>query len=652
VRWASEAQGAAKHDAGGGRRPREERRLRADRDSRSSCALRSKHLVLFHLDVFLRPRRALGSALAFFCFESPEYAQRKRSMATVRVSDEVQAQLDEYICIQRAAIDEATTRSGSNFEALVKDLAELFHRKYQATGDLRYLDESVSTLRVLLDLRPAGHLDRMSSLRNLSVALRISHARAPDADKVEEAAVYLRELLNASPPGDPARGVCLSHLAPVLYARSQHSQSPSDLEELVAVNQEWLTYCPPGHPVRDDALDSLASALHRSFKQGGHTSLLTESIQAYRQALLLRPPGHVSRDESLTGLGLALLASDARGDPGALDEASVYLQEVLELRPPDHPSRASALSNVASALESQFQRDGNKAHLARAIALNREALELRPPGHPSRHAALNHLAMVLSSGSEDSETRDEAIRLLRLALDSCPVGTETRFVYMNNLAATLREVYEHRGHVPTLLESMELQREALKLSPPGHPSRDISLAHVAVGLEEMFKAGHHACLEESITLHREALELRPLGHPQRSASLTRLAGVLRLRFEQGRLPGDLTEAVILYREALLLRPQGHPSRFESLFSLGICLLTAGTPVFDFHGALAHISEGITDDAGPALQRVRKAVECVNELNSRVYANWATITAGFDLDIRHRMHLQVLNMIYSAAKLIP
>ena len=56
-------------------------------------------------------------------------------------------------------------------------------------------------------------------------------------------------------------------------------------------------------------------------------------------------------------------------------------------------------------------------------------------------------------------------------------------------------------------------------------------------------------LEETISLHREAVELTPVGHPNKSVFINNLAGVLRICFEHSGKPRDLEEAILLEQEA-------------------------------------------------------------------------------------------------------
>ena len=78
------------------------------------------------------------------------------------------------------------------------------------------------------------------------------------------------------------------------------------------------------------------------------------------------------------------------------------------------------LDSLAGALLIQFRQGDQQSDLDEAISLLRQALELRPPPHPDRSSSLNNLALALSAcfdkGGQQSDI-NEAISLHRQALE-------------------------------------------------------------------------------------------------------------------------------------------------------------------------------------------------------------------------------------------
>jgi hypothetical protein len=67
---------------------------------------------------------------------------------------------------------------------------------------------------------------------------------------------------------------------------------------------------------------------------------------------------------------------------------------------------------------------------------------------------------------------------------------------------------------------IELNRESLKLCPPGHSGRRAALKNLGRGLRSRFERdGDMQDLKRAIEVHREGLELCPPDHPKRSQIL-------------------------------------------------------------------------------------------------------------------------------------
>jgi tetratricopeptide (TPR) repeat protein len=199
---------------------------------------------------------------------------------------------------------------------------------------------------------------------------------------------------------------------------------------------------------------------------------------------------------------------------------------------------------------------------------------------------------------------DEAIALDREALQLCPPGHPSRDSSLNNLAVTLQIRFNQHGGLETLDEVIALYREALRLRSTGHPSRDSPLSNLASSLTTRFNQhGGLEVLDEAIALHREALQLRPPGHPTRDTSLINLADSLATRVNQQGGLHVLDEAIALSREALQLCPHGHSRRFLSLFATARCLLSFRSERFDFTTAAIHVSEALADNTANIWDRL-------------------------------------------------
>jgi hypothetical protein len=264
-----------------------------------------------------------------------------------------------------------------------------------------------------------------------------------------------------------------------------------------------------------------------------------------------------------------------------LERASLPAQQIavetlrrrLVSKPPEHEGRSDVLYYLTRALQECYKHGGGRAYLEEAVSHRREMVKVRSDDDN----ALGDLAVSLQylfDLTGEVALLDEVIALNREALELCPPGHPTRDYSLGNLASALLARFKQTGDAALLDEVIALHREALELCPPGHPNRDSSLNNLAEALRTRFEqTGDVALLDEVIGLHREALELRLPGHPTRDYSLSNLADALLTRFRQTGQAALLDEVIALNREALELRPLGHPTRDYSLNNLAYSLLS-------------------------------------------------------------------------------
>jgi CHAT domain-containing protein/tetratricopeptide (TPR) repeat protein len=224
-----------------------------------------------------------------------------------------------------------------------------------------------------------------------------------------------------------------------------------------------------------------------------------------------------------------------------------------------------------------------------------------------------------------------AIVLDREVLKLSPPGHPKRYPSLNHLASHLSNRYAQLGATRDLEEAVVLNREALDLCPQGHPDRTMSLTNLAKRLATRYNLlGAMQDLDEATVLGREALDLCPQGHPDRSTCLNNLANHLTSRYKQLRAMQDLDEAIVLAREALDLRPQGHPDRSRSLNTLASGLSTRYKQL----GAWQDLDEAIVLDREALILRPQRHPDrsmSLNNLAKRLSTRYKQLGAMEDLD---------------------
>ena len=433
--------------------------------------------------------------------------------------------------------------------AILFRLADILKNRYINHGGADDdLDEAISLHHSALDLRPAGHLDRPSSLRELAIC----HWR-----------------------------------------RYTKQNTLSDLDEVVSLNRATLGLCPPNHSGRASALHNLGYYLKIRFVAFTDNNDLDEAIELHRLALELRPEGNSDRFTSLHELAVCLWKRYCnRASISDLEEAMAFNRAALELRPFGHPERATALYIVADNLKVRFTALGQSADLDEAIDLHRLALDLRPTDNPDRSSSLHELAICLwKRYSTQGTIRDleESIMLNRAELELPPHKNSNHNTALHNLANNLRDRFVALGDNAGLNEAIEIHRSVLAA---GHSTRtrSSSLHNLAnCYLLRYSKQGTMPDLEEAISLNRAALKLRSQGHFGRAATLYGLADNLKIKFVALDEIADLDEAITLHRLALDLRPADNSDRPASLHSFIDCLSSR----IEKKGAAADLGNRIT-----------------------------------------------------------
>jgi tetratricopeptide (TPR) repeat protein len=350
-------------------------------------------------------------------------------------------------------------------------------------------------------------------------------------------------------------------------ADATHDDEDTGVDELAHARATWAS-CPIDNPGRQQCCDDLASALWDRYQETEDIDSLHECAKLEREALDLCPaqdPGRVGRVLSL--INTHWMHHGYTDDAESLEQALSIGRVVLAERVP-HPDRADLCAQVALLLER------NPASYDEAIDVRREELGLVLDGD-ERGVCCNKLALLLRhryTRTNDLAALTEAARMDKEALRLRPPGHPERSTSCIHYASTLRAQYQHTDASALLDEAIALNREAVAILPSDDPNRAVACTNLASSLTcEFDRTGNDACLDEIVSLEREALRLRPPGHPSRSLSCGSFSSALGLRFRHS---GDmvlLDEAMVYQREALALLPDAGPDRAIACLNLATSL---------------------------------------------------------------------------------
>ncbi|KAF8833878.1 hypothetical protein BDN67DRAFT_985738, partial [Paxillus ammoniavirescens] len=224
----------------------------------------------------------------------------------------------------------------------------------------------------------------------------------------------------------------------------------------------------------------------------------------------------------------------------------------------------------------------------------------------------------------DGKDLEEAIQHYRDALVLTPPGHPGRGMSLNNIANALLTRFEQGGDRKDLEEAIQHYQDALVLRPPGHPGCGTSLNNIVNALLTRFEqGGNRKDLEEAIQHYRDALVLRPPGHPDRGMSQNDIANALKTRFKQGGDRKDLEEALHLCHIAKAESPLNHPLQvyiFNNFAHVYLCLYHAHYEEEDLHSAMYFFNAATAFASGNLLLRLKFCMSWIQHAESHHHSS--------------------------------
>lgn len=569
--------------------------------------------------------------------------------------------------LAQSATDDERPRDYAN-------LAIGLRTRYERSGNISDLSESVQTARQAVELTPTDSPERANRLLTLGYALQDTFELTdalPDLDAAVEA---IQSSVTATPIGDPIRAARLSGLGNVLLTRAERTGSEQDLEEAIAACQAsvdlhdaaasaacWtnlgnallartertgsaqdLHHAVEAHRAavelasadeRPPCLSNLGDALALRFERARDVVDLNAAIEAGATAVELLPADHPLRIVALSNLS-ALYHTRFRqtGDPADLDSAIDLARSAVEATP--NP-RSSGLTHLGSALLTRFQRTGRMADLDDAVAAAHDAVHALPAGHPDLPACLSNLGNVLKVRFERTGMADDldtAIAAGRSAVAATRSDDPSRANFLSNFGNTLQTRHEAIGALADLDEAIAAC-EAAARAALDDSERPGYLCNLGTALLTRFEAtGQRADLDAAVDAHYAAVEACESDSPYRATLLSNVCLALRHRFEAGGDSADLMGAITAGRQAVQLMSDQNPERADVLDNLGLALLTEAESCAD-EAAVAAFGAAI-DTLAAALAATPKdhpssAGRLLN-LGGALYARYALTKSVDDL----------------------
>jgi hypothetical protein len=187
-------------------------------------------------------------------------------------------------------------------------------------------------------------------------------------------------------------------------------------------------------------------------------------------------------------------------------------------------------------------------------------------------------------------TLDEAVDLLRRAVDAANPDDPDRPQFMYNLAVALLTRFQRTGDATDLARAVEFFETAVAAIPAVHPHYPPMLFTLAEALCIRFdRTGNTADLDRAISVSEDAVTATPINNPDRPHYLAHLGATRLTRFMRTDSVADLDRAIDLLEQAVAATSADDPNWTTHLSNLGMALRTR----FQRTGDTADLDQAIT-----------------------------------------------------------
>ncbi|MCM3920144.1 tetratricopeptide repeat protein, partial [Frankia sp. AiPs1] len=324
--------------------------------------------------------------------------------------------------------------------------------------------------------------DAVTIMRELSRAFPSAYA-----DVLEQSLAFARIIQSGTRTGQPAT-LALDGLSGLTLS-TLRTFGQADRQAVSAVWQE-VAHTDPG--MRERLLEQVQARLDRFAVDRSPATVLDLEAVAEVAALLgtvVEPAADLEIARLSAGLHWAryLILPDGE-DQQDLMAALALFAPVYQAHPDMVPDQVrvffdeqwhgavivtpDALSGRAAALLRETMRTGDRRALDDAIDLLRQAVDASPPDHPGRAAMLSNLGAALQARFERAgqlADLDAAISAGQAAVNASPPDHPDRAAMLSNLGAALQARFERAGQLADLDAAISAGQAAVNASPPDHP---------------------------------------------------------------------------------------------------------------------------------------------------------------------------------------
>lgn len=372
-----------------------------------------------------------------------------------------------------------------------------------------------------------------------------------DTDEaIEKAKIAIR--------ANPTNAKYLAELSNLLNDRYVSTGMLVDLDASILLTKQAIDAKTGDDAELADCSNNLSYRLQDRFMVTEDNSDLDDAIKMSQKAVELTVSGNA---RYLSNLAASLKTRfSVTEDLKDLEDGIALAKQAVNVTASDDPELPKWLNNLGNHLSNRHLVTGSLDDLEEAISLNRRAAASASDA-TMRALFLNNLSAKLDLKAEatgNSINYDEAVELAKEAITLTPEGHPDQAKWLNNLATHLLEKFDRSWDLNDLQDAINAASRAADLTPNG-PTKALYLDSVADGLNRKYdKMGLLADLEEAIHMTEMALEMLPSHHSKRPQILSTLADLFSNRYLIKETIQDLDRAIELSREAADAKSDNHP----------------------------------------------------------------------------------------------
>jgi tetratricopeptide (TPR) repeat protein len=454
-----------------------------------------------------------------------------------------------------------TADSGMEFLAeWLNSLGIWLLERYNVTRVVLELDSAVDLSRLAVDISPRLTLGRAICSGNLGNCLvkRFEHRQL--INDLHDAIDAYSNAVDDTPAHHSTCSVWSGLLAQALSMRHESSHLLVDLNRAIKLYSAVIESVTSEDIPRLKWTDDLALCLGKRFEQEKVIDDLNKTIEIIEATIAISPPDSIDLPTRRVCHGIWLgeryvhnrLASDLDCMLDDFEEALRHGRSISS------PMQASDTARMTEYLDERITRMISTCNQDQSIRLLKLALTTGGLAHPERLRRL----LVLSNNLHERHTMsqsfldlEECIQTQRQALDLMSEGEPYHVNTLIDLSNSLRDKYQETNALHDMDESISVSQRAIalaSLAPLSHPDRARWMSNLGFRLQTRHKQTEQVSdLNESIQLLREALRITSNGNPDRILMLTNLGIGLTCRSIAEQDEADSDEAIQVNRMALV-----------------------------------------------------------------------------------------------------